>query len=71
MSKAENPAALLPCPFCGGEAERDKVRFGYPPSYWVKCANCGSSTTAYSNAEAADRSWDTRTPASRTQGETQ
>lgn len=52
--------ALLPCPFCGGEAAIDGTRYGYPASHWAKCSNCGSCTTEYTNRASAARAWNTR-----------
>ena len=28
--------SLLPCPFCGGDAEE----FGFPDEMWVRCKRC-------------------------------
>ena len=65
---------LLPCPFCGGEAELDRTaeRFEYctggPNSvmdfgYWVYCTKCDASMGASvppSSPEEATREWNRR-----------
>ena len=48
---------LLPCPFCGGEAELT----GYnAPEYWVWCPNCKASADAHTGKENAIEAWNTR-----------
>ena len=49
---------LLPCPFCGGEAEL----FDYPEmkAYCVACLECGVETLIYSSKEKAIKAWNTR-----------
>ena len=46
---------LLPCPFCGGEAEV----CGY---YFIQCTKCGSSTLTHTNIEKAIQAWNNRKP---------
>ncbi|WP_188853142.1 Lar family restriction alleviation protein [Aureimonas glaciei] len=36
---AEKPEALLPCPFCGGEAKH-RSRQAWPKTHWVQCRSC-------------------------------
>ena len=49
LSGCETTAALLPCPFCGGEAilsyipEWDYAKY---KRYFICCANCGIGTRA-------------------------
>lgn len=49
---------LLPCPFCGGEAEV----CGY---YFIQCTKCGSSTLTHTNREESIKAWNTRKPMER------
>ena len=39
--RARLTEALLPCPFCGGEAE---MIHGAPGSHYVKCKQCGAAS---------------------------
>ena len=50
---------LLPCPFCGGEAEV----LDYPEvkAYCVACLECGVETLIYSSKEKVIKNWNTRT----------
>lgn len=76
MSETE----LLPCPFCGGEAEfvRDTERkdiFGSSDYVYVRCKKCHAQTTKiYYSAEfhkldeeyaLAEKAWNTRKPMER------
>lgn len=71
---------LLPCPFCGGEAEfvRDTERkdiFGSSDYVYVRCKKCHAQTTKiYYSAEfhkldeeyaLAEKAWNTRKPMER------
>lgn len=48
---------LLPCPFCGGEAELT----GFDaPEFWVWCPNCKASTDAHTGKQSAVAAWNTR-----------
>ena len=48
---------LLPCPFCGGEAELT----GFDaPEYWVWCPSCKASTDAHTCKGGAIEAWNTR-----------
>ena len=48
---------LLPCPFCGGEAELT----GFDaPEFWVWCPNCKASTDAHTCKGGAIEAWNTR-----------
>lgn len=53
---------LLPCPFCGGEAElRDDGETGYP--FLVQCVDCGGMTCGHLHADTpfgAIAAWNTR-----------
>lgn len=51
---------LLPCPFCGGEAEM--VRTGTPRrSCQVACSNCNTHHESADEGEDSGASWNTRT----------
>lgn len=47
---------LLPCPFCGGEAELVGRR------HWVRCKRCAVESGYYDNPETAIENWNTRKP---------
>lgn len=47
---------LLPCPFCGGEAEFKKNDFGF----YVICPECLCSTQTYSTDDDAISTWNNR-----------
>ena len=52
---------LLPCPFCGGEAEeRVKGRGTSDPKYYVRCAECGCRTGETVCSPAHIRTWNRR-----------
>ena len=51
-----NNKELLPCPFCGGEAESIDLF----PHFFVKCKNCATSTGFHSNISNAIKDWNTR-----------
>ena len=57
---------LLPCPFCGGEAEIHGWHVS--PDYRIQCANCGASTDDYypdngkHGVAIAAEAWNTRAP---------
>lgn len=44
--------ALLPCPFCGGEAELYSTVPTHGGFWWCVCRDCGASTSFGSEAEA-------------------
>lgn len=46
---------LLPCPFCGGEAE-----FNDTSSTWVRCAECGAETQCQIEKKDAAQLWNRR-----------
>jgi len=48
---------LLPCPFCGGEAELTGFE---APEFWVWCPNCKASTDAHTCKGGAIAAWNTR-----------
>lgn len=62
-------AALLPCPFCGGEAAVYHHKpAGIEPSWHVECADpdggdegCGCGTCHHESAAEAIAAWNTRT----------
>ena len=73
-------AELLPCPFCGGEAdtyEYEAERNIYDPStlgyvdteyytkYGVGCPECGCIVAEQTSIEKAITTWNTRTPKER------
>ena len=50
---------LLPCPFCGGEAEIEKF---YDSGCWfLKCTGCFAQTNIMGTKEMAIDRWNTRT----------
>jgi hypothetical protein len=49
---------LLPCPFCGGEAE-------IVGKHWVQCRRCATEGGYYDNIETAIEVWNTRKPMER------
>ena len=53
---------LLPCPFCGGEAEMCHVTQLWEPrdAYWVKCKNCRISGTHHTTEAEAIAAWNSR-----------
>jgi Lar family restriction alleviation protein len=46
---------LLPCPFCGGEAE-----FRDTSSTWVRCEDCGAEIQCQIEKKDAARLWNRR-----------
>jgi Lar family restriction alleviation protein len=51
-------SALLPCPFCGGEAEYDNADDS--AARWVWCKGCGAKVAAEFSDEAATAAWNRR-----------
>ena len=51
---------LLPCPFCGGEAE-----FPIRDGSWLWCKECGAETSYCYTREEAIEKWNTRKPMER------
>jgi Lar family restriction alleviation protein len=47
---------LLPCPFCGGEAEAD----GLPNYAYYMCKECGASSKTCTTEENARAAWNRR-----------
>ena len=73
-------AELLPCPFCGGEADTydyeaerniyDPITLGYVDTetytkYGVGCLECGAIIAEQMSEEKAIEKWNTRTPKER------
>ena len=52
-------SALLPCPFCGGEA---KTVFRGAPEQWVSCHVCNASGPMRDASKTAIAAWNRRTP---------
>lgn len=48
---------LLPCPFCGGQADYCETN-----AWWVRCNDCNAETEADMSPEAAAEIWNRRTP---------
>ena len=48
---------LKPCPFCGGEAEK---QWGMMAIYWVECTDCGAEGSQHGSLEEAIAAWNTR-----------
>lgn len=56
---------LLPCPFCGGEAEIvdvDPTPHYVKEGHWVICKECKASAHVFENRDKAIEAWNTRTP---------
>lgn len=53
---------LLPCPFCGGEAELRHVSQLWEPrdNYWAACKCCHMSGKTYRTEAEAIAAWNTR-----------
>lgn len=52
------PAALKPCPFCGGEAYRSSSRIN--GEAYVHCKNCRCGTGGCESAMLAEQLWNQR-----------
>lgn len=60
--KMNDTEKLLPCPFCGGEAELN-IKKGFNREIvfvFVGCSNCQSSTRTYSTEAGAVEAWNKR-----------
>ena len=51
---------LLPCPFCGGEAEARRSMVNDEVMYVVFCKNCDASSAYYMQKETAIAAWNRR-----------
>ena len=51
---------LLPCPFCGGEAESEFIP-SFRNSHFVRCKICLSSIRGYDTKDKAIAAWNRRT----------
>ena len=61
----DNQVALLPCPFCGGEAKLYNLPDEHPYIYRVGCINCKTAYGySYSHSEkyTAIKTWNERIP---------
>lgn len=61
---------LLPCPFCGGEAEirhyEDYTKdFASVYKYYVECTECKAQSNMKANTEDIIKDWNTRKPIDR------
>ena len=57
---------LLPCPFCGGEAELyEQKHKQYPRTYYVTCKSCHCKTIESRVKGVAISGWNTRKPMER------
>jgi len=54
-------ATLLPCPFCGSEADHAALDKG-PYKYVVRCLDCAARVQTVGDKDDAFRYWNTRTP---------
>jgi hypothetical protein len=56
---SEARVTLLPCPFCGGDAELTGYR---APEFWVRCPQygCKASTEGFGSKDRAIAAWNTR-----------
>lgn len=53
---------LVPCAWCGMQANRKPKLAGYGKSRWVHCPECGSSSKPESDVKSARLAWNTRAP---------
>ena len=53
---------LLPCPFCGGEAELIKRKSNFPYIHGVWCIRCNCRTSFEKSEEIAIEKWNNRNP---------
>lgn len=53
---------LLPCPFCGGEAELIKRKSNFPYIHGVWCIGCNCRTSFEKSEEIAIEKWNNRNP---------
>jgi uncharacterized Zn finger protein (UPF0148 family) len=68
----DNAVALLPCPFCGGEAETKGYNScdccGKPWNGSVGCKQCGAEFNHFDSDEEAVERWNTRALARQSSG---
>lgn len=57
--KTEAEEELLPCPFCGGEAESQFIP-SFRNSHFVRCKICLSSVRGYDTKDKAIAAWNRR-----------
>lgn len=56
----QNKDELLPCPFCGGEAD---IKIHHRPYHVIgTCLSCGSQGVRKQSIREAQYCWNTRTP---------
>lgn len=51
---------LLPCPFCGGEAEVSEGYSGMPKGTFVQCKNCWAFVAGFKTKTDAISAWNRR-----------
>ena len=59
---AKTPEGLLPCPFCGGEAE---ARDGSSTTPYIRCKSCGCRTGSSRDMDKLKDAWNRRDVAER------
>lgn len=57
LTKGFDPSDLLPCPFCGGEAE---WRDGSSTKPYIRCKECGMRTGGSSACDKLKTAWNRR-----------
>ncbi len=62
VTTPKTAAELLPCPFCGGEADHTALDKG-PYKYVVRCLDCAARVQTVGDKDDAFRYWNTRAPA--------
>lgn len=51
---------LIPCPFCGGEANSEIDDYGLCTEYFVECLSCVARTSTYDSPKEAVTAWNKR-----------
>lgn len=62
QKQSTEPAALLPCPFCGAEADFSPQRINGFLVHWALCGFCGARAVGL-DATQATKLWNRRQPA--------
>jgi len=64
VSDGTQAVELLPCPFCGGEADAIELDMPLDPGYYVACRKCdgqmGDSQDLYRNRDVVAEMWNRR-----------